>query len=341
MATAMEELATPHTSQSGGACDLPLGGDALQTSTAADAAACVSPVHLHFRLLAADFRPTVAAARGLSALWVPGRPASPVCASARPAASGRDGGPRLLRLPPSAAGATCFLHPRHPPPPRRRCRHCLPRPAVPAGAHGRCRRGRARGGGAAQAPVPRHASRGRGGECSPPPHGGNPPPPRPTPAGGLNAPPDASAVRTESQRRRNAPVKPLGRRRRRGGGGTAAANAAGEGGGPEIDWEALESVPLVGAGAGREASKSGKNYWVDVADAAKADARRAEARRTAEARASGASGVDEELKEKLKKEVVSPYANNWIGIAVLAVLGLVLAAQLLGTESPVIQIPDL
>lgn len=103
----------------------------------------------------------------------------------------------------------------------------------------------------------------------------------------------------------------------------------------------LESVPLVGAGAGREASKSGKNYWVDVADAAKADARRAEARRTAEARASGASGVDEELKEKLKKEVVSPYANNWIGIAVLAVLGLVLAAQLLGTESPVIQIPDL
>ncbi|KAK1861688.1 hypothetical protein I4F81_004269 [Pyropia yezoensis] len=97
------------------------------------------------------------------------------------------------------------------------------------------------------------------------------PPSRSAPVSGLNAPPDASSVRTESQRRRNAPVKPLGRRRRRG----------------------------------------------------------------------GVTGVDEELKEKLKKEVVSPYTNNWIGIAVLAVLGLVLAAQLLGTESPVIQIPDL
>lgn len=164
------------------------------------------------------------------------------------------------------------------------------------------------------------------------------PPPRSAPASGLNAPPDASSVRTQSQRRRNAPVKPLGRRRRRGG--ASSADAADEDG-PAIDWEALESVPLVGAGAGREASKSGKNYWVDVVDAAKADARRAEARRTAEARAAGVKGVDEELKEKLKKEVVSPYANNWIGIAVLVVLGLVLAAQLLGTESPVIQIPDL
>lgn len=163
------------------------------------------------------------------------------------------------------------------------------------------------------------------------------PPSRSAPVSGLNAPPDASSVRTESQRRRNAPVKPLGRRRRRGG----ASSDAADGDSPAIDWEALESVPLVGAGAGREASKSGKNYWVDVADAAKADARRAEARRTAEARAAGVTGVDEELKEKLKKEVVSPYTNNWIGIAVLAVLGLVLAAQLLGTESPVIQIPDL
>lgn len=164
------------------------------------------------------------------------------------------------------------------------------------------------------------------------------PPPRVPKASGLNAPPDASSVRTESQRRRNAPVKPLGRRRRRGS--ASSDNAANEGA-PEIDWEALESVPLVGAGAGREASKSGKNYWVDVADAAKADARRAEARRSAEARAADVDRMDEELKEKLKKEVVSPYANNWIGIAVLAVLALVLAAQLLGTESPVIQIPDL
>lgn len=131
-------------------------------------------------------------------------------------------------------------------------------------------------------------------------------------------PNDPSELRTESQRRRNAPLKPMRRRRRR---------ARDEGG---LDWEAMESVPLVGD-LGGAAKESGEDYWIDVPDAVDVSVKKPR------------KEIGEGLKEKLKEEVVSPYKNNWISwafviVGVLAVLWSVLG----GADSiPVIRVPDL
>lgn len=141
----------------------------------------------------------------------------------------------------------------------------------------------------------------------------------------LRAPNDATPLRSESEVRRNAPAKRVPRRRRRG--------ERSDSSGLEIEWDKAESVPLVtGQGA--------RDGWVDL----KAGARKAaKAQQGAERLERSRGKVDDAMKEKLKKEIVQPYTQNWIGVVVVAVALLAIAFWLSGgfETIPVIPVPDL
>lgn len=153
-------------------------------------------------------------------------------------------------------------------------------------------------------------------------------PPTPTPAGGggppsLRAPNDATPLRSESEVRRNAPVKRVPRRRRRGA--RAGEEAA-------IEWDKAESVPLVGGGEGEG--------WVDLKSGEREEQRKMEG---AERLERSRGKVDEKVIEKLKQEIVQPYSQNWIGVVVVVVAVLVVAFKVTGgfDAIPVIPVPDL
>lgn len=133
-------------------------------------------------------------------------------------------------------------------------------------------------------------------------------------------PRDPGNLRSESSRRRNAPQKPLRRRRRR----RAEQD--------ELDWARMESVPLVGA---RDEPETGEDYWVDLSSGQPADA--GESPRRAR------KGVGKEMEMKLRREVVSPYTQNWILWVVVGVAVLAVAFKLSGgfDEIPIIPVPDL
>lgn len=99
-----------------------------------------------------------------------------------------------------------------------------------------------------------------------------------------------------------------------------------------LDWESAESVPLATSG-GDKSSKSGEDYWMELKPIAEVNKRR-------KARMKYAKKIDEGLKDKLKKEVVSPYANNWILWISLAVFALAVLVKVMGTDLPIISIPD-
>ncbi|KAI0566792.1 hypothetical protein FGB62_6g153 [Gracilaria domingensis] len=131
-------------------------------------------------------------------------------------------------------------------------------------------------------------------------------------------PNDPTNLRTESQRRRNSPPKPMRRRRRR------------QEDDDPVDWDKLESIPLVRRDASPE---SGEDYWVE-ASVTLSDA-------TGERRKPPA--IEGRLKQKLRDEVVRPYAQNWILWISLGVLALVLAVWAVGGVDtlPIISVPDL
>lgn len=132
-------------------------------------------------------------------------------------------------------------------------------------------------------------------------------------------PNDPTSLRTESDIRRNQPVKPLRRRPRRR---TAP---------DPIDWDNIPSVPVVRPSSSPE---SGEDYWIDVRQEEKS-----KQQRTAREKPQ----LDEDLKDRLKKEVVSPYTQNWIlRVTALVVVLIVLVALFGGTDkAPIIPVPDL
>ncbi|PXF43178.1 hypothetical protein BWQ96_07122 [Gracilariopsis chorda] len=133
-------------------------------------------------------------------------------------------------------------------------------------------------------------------------------------------PNDPTSLRTESQRRRNSPPKPLRRRQRR-------RNEP-----DPLEWDKLESVPLVRSDASPE---SGEDYWVDpTVTLSDADPGKVRAKK---------KSIEPALKRKLKSEVVSPYSDNWILRAVVVVALLVLAVWKFGglDTVPIITVPDL
>lgn len=136
-------------------------------------------------------------------------------------------------------------------------------------------------------------------------------------------PNDPSSLRTESQRRRNSPPKPLRRRRRRREE-------------ESLDWDAMESIPLVRPDASPE---SGEDYWVDV------DMVRLQEPGLGKGGKVKRKGkkIDEGLKDKLKEEVVSPWKDNWILRVGIVVVILVLLVWVFGGEEsvPIIKVPDL
>ncbi|CAN8067865.1 unnamed protein product [Agarophyton chilense] len=98
-----------------------------------------------------------------------------------------------------------------------------------------------------------------------------------------------------------------------------------------VDWDRLESIPLVRREAPPE---SGEDYWMD-ATSAQSEATTDERR--------DASQIDQQLKDKLREEVVRPYAQNWILWISLGVMALVLAVWAVGGVDtlPIISVPDL
>lgn len=138
-------------------------------------------------------------------------------------------------------------------------------------------------------------------------------------------PRDPTALRSESEVRRNRPAKRVPRRRRRGAGAAEEEVA--------IEWDKAESVPLVGGDGGAEG-------WVDLSEGKARERRRVEeAERIARSRAK----VDDRVIEKLKDEIVRPYNQNWLGIVVVAVALLAVAFKLSGgfETIPIIPVPDL
>lgn len=131
-------------------------------------------------------------------------------------------------------------------------------------------------------------------------------------------PNDPSSLRTESERRRNSPPKPLRRRRRRRGD-------------DDLDWDAMESVPIVRPDAPPE---SGEDYWVDADELLEP---------SAAPKPAPAKPLDEAVKQRLRQEVVSPYENNWILWVVAVVAVLVLLVKVFGglDTLPIISVPDL
>ena len=80
--------------------------------------------------------------------------------------------------------------------------------------------------------------------------------------------------------------------------------------------------------------KTGEDYWMELKPISEIKKRRRERRMKRGGK------LDEDLKVKLKKEVVSPYKNNWILWISLAVFVLALLVKFVGTDIPIISIPD-
>lgn len=135
-------------------------------------------------------------------------------------------------------------------------------------------------------------------------------------------PRDPTDLRSESEKRRNQPPKPMRRRVRKR-----------EVDDP-IDWDSLPSVPLVRSDAPPE---SGEDYWMDINEAATVDEVK-NAKPSAEK-----SPIDENLRNRLKEEVVSPYTQNWIlRIAIVVFILAVLVSTFGGSDTtPIISLPDL
>lgn len=138
-------------------------------------------------------------------------------------------------------------------------------------------------------------------------------------------PRDPTALRTESEVRRNRPAKRVPRRRRRGAGAAEEE--------PAIEWDKAESVPLVGGDGGADG-------WVDLSEGKARERRRVE---EAERIARSRDKVDDRVIEKLKDEIVRPYNQNWLGIVVVAVAVLAVAFKVSGgfETIPIIPVPDL
>lgn len=146
----------------------------------------------------------------------------------------------------------------------------------------------------------------------------------------LHEPVDATPFRSESQRRRTQPARTVPRRRRRGL--AADKKAARKDGTPILEWEKMDSVPLV--------TGSKQDGWVDLKTTTiDAQKRVEEEERLIQSRAS----VNENVKEKLKQEVVQPYKQNWILWISMAIALLAIAFNLSGgfDTIPIIPVPDL
>lgn len=137
-------------------------------------------------------------------------------------------------------------------------------------------------------------------------------------------PNDPTELRTESQNRRNQPPKPMRRRRRRSENDDNA-----------LDWDSMTSVPLVRSEATPE---SGEDYWMDLNDSV----RLSDPTKSPKAK-SPTRPIDDKLRERLKKEVVSPYTQNWILRVTLVVVVLIVLVAIFGGEEkiPIIRVPDL
>jgi len=85
----------------------------------------------------------------------------------------------------------------------------------------------------------------------------------------------------------------------------------------------------------RKAPLVSEDTWMDVKDIVRVEEERKRAA------AGPVKEIQPELKEKLKDEVVSPYKQNWILVAILVVLALALVYNILPSDAPVIPIPDL
>ena len=99
----------------------------------------------------------------------------------------------------------------------------------------------------------------------------------------------------------------------------------------DFPWDTAESRPLIKA----EAQEAGEDYWIAEEDLQKLQQAQAQARpRRLEGQVTD---------EKLWTEVLSPYRQNWIGLAsVLVVVLAVIITQFPELlQSPIITIPDL
>mmetsp|Transcript_13792 Transcript_13792/g.28314 ORF Transcript_13792/g.28314 Transcript_13792/m.28314 type:complete len:234 (+) Transcript_13792:334-1035(+) len=134
---------------------------------------------------------------------------------------------------------------------------------------------------------------------------------------------DPTSLRTESQNRRMSPVKDVRRKRkpRKRNAETAAS---------KLDWDTMEKRQLVRGGGDAE---SGEDFWLDLAEATE--------QLEEKQRRVPPKPIDPELKMRLKNEVVEPYKNNWILVAIALVAGLAVLYQLFPTDIPIIPIPDL
>lgn len=133
-------------------------------------------------------------------------------------------------------------------------------------------------------------------------------------------PNDPGELRSESSRRRNSPPKPLRRKKRRKD--------------MNKDWNKMETIPLVRPDASPE---SGEDYWLEIDDSIRlSDADGSKIKKSKKE-------IDPNLKSKLKKEVVSPYTQNWLLRAVLIVFVLIALVAIFGGEEtiPIIKLPDL
>jgi hypothetical protein len=141
----------------------------------------------------------------------------------------------------------------------------------------------------------------------------------------LRAPNDATPFRNESEVRRNTPAKREPRRRRRGARGADA--------GPVLEWDKMDSVPLVSGGGDQDG-------WVDLKVESEKK-RRANVSRERLERSRGK--VDDNMKQRLKKEVVQPYEDNWILWIIAFIAFLAVAFKLSGgfDTIPVIRVPDI
>lgn len=133
-------------------------------------------------------------------------------------------------------------------------------------------------------------------------------------------PRDPGDLRDESSRRRNQPVKPLRRRRR-------LRNSERD----NTDWERMESIPLVRPDTSPE---SGEDYWVDLgAKEAQKPAPPQPPKR----------GVNESMKERLRKETFAPYEQNWALWIIVSIAFIAILFKLAGgfDSIPIISVPDL
>lgn len=103
----------------------------------------------------------------------------------------------------------------------------------------------------------------------------------------------------------------------------------------DLDWDNLPSVPLVRSDASPE---SGEDYWMELDNVNKSDKEKEGENKPEERKK-----IDDEMKERLKQEVVSPYTQNWILRVVIVVAVLIVLVAIFGgaENTPIISVPDL